>query len=1428
VRRIGDAGELRDAFFSAALKAVQQTFPVFNEQVTLSVQDLSLDTKPFSPKQERGALLQDITLGKRLRGTLVLSETPTGRVLDKRKTTLAFIPYVTPRGTFIYRGNEYGLSHQLRLRPGIYTRVARSGLVEAPIHVKRGGGLKITLDPASGEFRIQLHQANLKLYPVLRALGFSDDQIREAWGEHLLKLNRTKADPRALSRAVRALVGPQYEGDPGKGLREFLRGKELDPRLSQVAIGRPADRLDPQTLLDISKTLISLSRGETRPASRDALYAQRVFGPPELLRDYISRSRLKWQLGKLLWKLAREKSLEKLPAGFLNPGIKALFETSGLAQPLEEVNPLEPYDLQFRLVRSGEGGVSARGTPLEARFVQPSHAGFIDPIRTAESEKVGVDLRFALGTKITDDGELVSEMQHARSGARIHVPASKLSEITYALPDQKDLVRPFAIVKGLQQKSVRKQDIDAYIPNPRRLLSPLTALVPMLSSISPLRALMGAKFAVQAVPLEKSEPPLVQAKGEKQSVEKELGPIAGALRSPVTGRVTSVTDEVVRLRTPDGKLTVVELYKDFPLDKAAYFTQTPVVQVGQQVKQGELLAHSNYTAPDGTLALGTNLTAAFLPSGLTYEDAIAISESAAKKLTSVHLEAKELEKAPGLTVGKRAFVAHYPTAFTRQQLENIDDGGLVKPGTVLHKGDPIMLAVQRRTKQPYYYSLRPSAARTKDASVIWDDDEEGIVTDAVETPNGWRVFIKVRRPMLQGDKLGLRAGSKGVVTVVADEDMPKLPSGKPVDMLISPMSIISRQNPALVAEALLAKVAQKRGQPIVMPQFPEGDRPLMDVVKEELLKAGVKPTEDLIDPKTGQRIPDVLVGPLYVYKLSHTAKGKIKARELEAYTAEETPVKGGKIGGKRIGGQTLAALLAHTALGVIGDATLIRGARNEDFWNALRLGAPFAWPQVPYVHKKLLDLLTAAGIKPQSSGGAVQLLPLTDRDIEEISAGPIRSSAMVDMQTLRPLPGGLFDPAITGGPGGDRFAHIDLPFRIVNPVMEKVVATLLHIPQKRLLSVLFGAEELGGKTGSEAVRDALARIKPEERLKVLQQRYETAAPSARPKLLEEIKYLRAIQRYGIKPEELMLSKIPVLPPRARPIAEVGSMAIISDPNYLYKDLIDLVGEYEKIKDVLPEKDLMRARALIYRAARAAIGLGDPLGQIAKQRRLKGILGQIFGSTQKLSFMKSHILSRPQDVSALAVITPAPYLDMDHIGIPEATAWEVYGPFVIRKLVQSGLRPTEAVKHLEDRTDRAKQALQAVMRQRPVIVNRAPTLHKFGMLAFWPVLTKGYTFEVNPAVCKGFNADFDGDTMLLHVPVSPEAVRDAVTKMLPSRNLINPRAGEPAFMPIREFAEGLYLASREPRGKARHFASAQEAKAALLRGELKADQPVLVP
>lgn len=1440
-RAFGDVNALRDNIFSNALHSAQAIEPLQNDLYTLQLSDVRYDgPERFTRADQKKAILTHGTLNRKMRGTWTLTDNKTQQPVATRAATIANVPYLTDAGTFVNKGVEYTLAHQLRLRPGIFTRAKENGELEAHVNALPGKGRshRYYLDPKTGVFKIQIGQAQIPLMPLLKAMGMREDDIRKSWGNEITAANMEKGDAGTIDKLYQRLV---YK--PKTGLDELSKIKEIatefsktefDEEVTKRTLGKPYKQLTPDVIMDITKKLIAVNRKEADSDDRDSMVFQQVFGPEDLIAERFTKD--KSTLRQLLWKATAKKSLDHIPSGVFNKAITAALIGSGLGSSLEEINPAEIFDHQTRVTRLGEGGIgSIDAIPAESRSVQPSHFGFIDYLRTPESGKVGVDMRFAAGARKSPDNihTFVVPVKEVGTGNTVYKTPQDLAEEPLVFPgeDRNDLPMVAALKNG-KITYVHKKEAKFMLPSMDNSLSMLSNMVPMKSMSKGQRVIMGSRMFTQALPLVNAEAPFVQsatADDPSVSYEDKMGEKLGAVRADFSGRVEAVTPDEIVIRDADGKKRAVELYNDMPFNRKTLWTQKATVQPGDAIKPGQLLATSNFTDKEGSTALGMNMRVAYLPfRGRNYEDAIVISASAAKRLTSEHMYQNEVEWDDNTHVGKKAFMSLFPGEYDKKMLDKFDDNGALKKGEIVNFGDPLVLVAKKR-EQVYGKVHRGRAGSFANDTVTWDHHSPGIVTDVGVTKKGVNVVVKAHTAMEVGDKLTGRFGDKGVISeIVPDAQMPQDTEGNPFEVLVSPLGLIGRVNPSQVIEAALGKISAKTGKAYKIKDFDQ-DTDLVEFAMQELRKHNLSDTEDVTDPETGRKIKGVLAGNRFFMKLHHTAESKGQGRATGSYTAEGTPAKGGSEGAKRVGMLDLGALLSHGAGKVIRDAKMVRGQANPQYWTQFMSGYDAPLPKVPHVYEKFVNQLKAAGVNTVRTGTRTNIMALTDKDVEELAGErEITSTETVDWKgNLKPKVGGLFDEKLTGGHNGTRWAKVTLHEPMPNPVMEEPIRRVLGLTQRQFRDIVAGREKFKDKTGPVAIKEALENINLPRAVEQAREDIKSGRKTLRDAAVRRLGFLKGAETTGVHPKDWMLTKMPVLPPMFRPVSQIGAkkMQLVDDANYLYKELIDSNNVLKEASGVLA--DYGDERLTLYDSMKGVTGLGDPLNPKHVEKNVRGYLRKIFGESPKFGTVQRKLLSTTVDLVGRAVITPNPDLNMDEVAIPEEKAWDIYKPFVVRGLVRRGMSRMGALQAVESHSKPAFDELNKQMNSRPIVINRAPVLHRYGMMAFYPRLTKNKVMEVNPTITKGFGADFDGDAMQYHVPSTEDAAKEAVEKMLPSKNLFSTASFKAHYVPTMDYHTGVYLASSRinTKVKPRVFRNKKDALRAYRSGEIEVDTPV---
>ena len=764
-REFGDTSKTRDQIYADVLAATQAIEPVSNERHTLRLTGVDYqDPDRVSKKDQKAAILGGLSRGRRMRGTWELSDNATGQLLDKKKSVLMTVPHMTERGTFINKGSEYTLKNQQRLLPGVYTRVRDNGEVESHANIMPGKGVshRYFLDPEKGVFKIRIGQGTVGLMPLLKAMGANQEDLKDAWGNNLFAANYNEDDAAEYSKLKQKFLSKkELEGDD-KEQREALVDKfanmEMDPYVTNRTLGSPHKGLTLDAVMDITKKLVAVSKNEAEPDDRDALPYQRFVGPEDLFSERIARDK-GGQRRNLLWKMSGKGNLKGMPSSALNKQLMATLMTSGLGQAIEEINPAELYDKSTAVSRLGEGGIpSMDAIPMESRSVQPSMLGYIDPVRTPESGKVGVDTYLARGARKGKDGKLYSRFRDVRTGELTYKSPQDMADVTIAFPDSMDQPgKRVAAMRNGKMTYVPKTEVDFVLPAMEEAFNPLSNIIPMKSQVKGQRLVMASRMTTQALPIVDAESPLVQSavpgtEGGK-SYEELYSKTMGAVRSPQGGVVKSVDDDGITMRYDDGTEETHEMYDNFPFNRKTFIHQTPTVQPGDRVEPDQLLAHSNFTDKGGSTALGTNARTAYVSwQGKNFEDANIISESYAKRMSSEHMYQHDMEIDDRTKVGKKSFIQLFPGKFDKATLSSLDDNGIIKPGTTVHYGDPLILGATQKDAA-YNKVHKKGQAGFNDSTVLWEHHDAGTVTDVAMGKKGPTVVVKAIAPMQVGDKL---------------------------------------------------------------------------------------------------------------------------------------------------------------------------------------------------------------------------------------------------------------------------------------------------------------------------------------------------------------------------------------------------------------------------------------------------------------------------------------------------------------------------------------------------------------------------------------------------------------------------------------------------------------------------------------------------
>ena len=1401
---------------------IKSLFPRAGKLHTLRLKKIWVEDKltPYDFVAQKEAKVRERNWSVPVYADLDLIDNASGKVIDQEdRVRLAMLPKMTSRGSFIVRGNEYQVSNMLRLKPGVYTIIQNNGVLDSWVNLAQGKNFNIMLDPKTGIFTAKIGTSNIKLYQLLLGLGVNRQDIEAIWGKELTEQNSKKSDyDSEILKAHKAFMGkPTADvAEALANLTTYFSKTTISPETTKKTLGKEFSKVDANLLLEATKKVLGVSRGEMKTDDRDALEFKTLHSVEDLLPERVQKTSLPISRSIDRNLDRRDKIKYIISPDTFGSSIETFFtgadEFSGLAQVTPQTNPLSILGETNKTTTLGPGGIpSIHSITMEARAVNPTSFGFLDPVHTPEAERVGTTLHLAGASKVGND--LVIKLIDTKTMQLVDMTPSKMAKAIVAFRDQYEEKRGRYVAKSSKVKAiyngtfveVGKDKVDYVFPSAKMFFDASTNMIPFLPTDQGNRAMMASKMLEQALPLVQREIPLVQPHLAKGITYPKILGEAFSFPATETGTVTKVTPDEIRIRDNHGRVHSVDLYNKFPLNSQVYMQSEPNVKAGDKVKKGQLIADSNYTR-EGTLALGTNLTTAYVAyKGYNFEDGIVISQGASKKLTSMHMHQESVDIDQGTVLSLKKFKSYYPNVLDVESSKRLDEEGVIKIGQKVKYGDVVIAALKQEDVGPESEMLRKLHRAFvhpyRNVAAVWMDEDEAVVVDVVKQPKKVTVYLTTEEAAKVGDKLSNRHGGKGVITrIMSDAEMPQTKAGKTVEILLNPNGIIGRINLGQMLETAAGKIAEKTGKPYLMDNF-SGEN-YTEKLRKELKDNGISDKEDLHDPGMNKDIPGVLVGKQYIMKLDHPTRKKFSARSVGGYTMDLQPHGGGGSGGQTIGKMEFAAMLAHGAKENLREMATIKSEKNDEFWRFLQLGHPLPAPQVPFSFQKLEAMIKGMGVDVVKDGNKLQLAPMTDKQVLAMSNGEIKDALAVRAKDLRPEKDGIFDPAVTGGLQGKYWNHVKLAEPVPNPIFEMPIRELLGLTEAEYRDYVDGRKwvlkngapaekgDKGAITGGAGIKILLSKIDVEKETQSLKARAPAMRGTDLDKINRKLRYLAALKEKDLSPTVYVIENFPIVPAVFRPVYALpnGNLGI-SQINELYRDTI-LVSNQLKESE-LPDDLKINLRRDLYDGLKGIVGLGTSLSG----RQRKGFIEQIAGDSPKTGYFQSKIMGRRQEMSGRSTVIPEPSLGLDEIALPELMAWKLYEPFIIRELVQMGYTPLTAKEHLVAKDELAKKALDIVMQDRPVMMNRAPTLHKFSIMALKPQITSGKAIKTNPLVIQGYNMDFDGDTASIHVPIGEEA-RKETFKMLPSANLFSPKDGTLMNLPSQEAVLGLYLMTTE--------------------------------
>lgn len=1063
-------------------EGIARQFPIENKDYRLDCRNIHVKKKDFNHLDEKEAILKSRSLTYPVKGDLELTNKHTGKLLDKiTDFTLANIFAITGKHTMLYKGNNYSSANLIQLLPGVYTRRNDTGELESHFNTATGRSFKVTLDPQTAQFLIQIESSRIPIYALIKTVLKIDDSAilkyvpADVWKENVKTGQGNEA--KNIAAMYRRLVSTRLQSANDSQeiqitkLKEALAASKISEKTSEITLGKSFTVIEPEAILRAMKNLVGVQTGERQEDNRDSLQFKRVRNVADNIDRRFDQEKAHETVAKARNKIAF--NLEKLdpiapridkviPAAPFNKVFSDFILKSSLVSTPSETNPIESLENVGKVTILGkdEGGISdMRGVPDSARNIDSSHLGIIDPSRTPESENAGIDQRFTRSAMRDKDGSMYAHV-FDNAGKEHYLSAREMMDTVVGFPEQDIHAKMVQAQDRGTIREIERSKVKYWITDGSDLYTVTTNLVPFLNSNHPGRLTMAGKAIPQALSLEHRETPLVQTvSGSGKSFVKSLGAVVST-EAPVSGTIKKINDREVHIEDHQKQIHKVPFVRNLPFNMKGFIDDEPShLKVGDKVKEGDTLCDNNYTK-DGNLALGKNLYVAYMPyHGYNHEDGLIIRKGAADNLTSLHSYKYDYSIKPETVDKKNVFRRYFPDKLTTEQLEKLDDRGFIKPGAELKHGDAIFAVLEKREPSPVDKVLgrlhKMLVNPYKDVIERWEHDEPGVVVDAHTEGKEIRVICRSKKPLEIGDKLTGLHGNKGVVSLILDDnDMPyNKDTGHPVDILLNPASVTSRINLGQLMETAAAKIAQKTGKPYMVKNF--GRKSNIQSIKDELEHHGISDTDPLVDPKTG-RESKILAGPQYFLKLYKTTDSNYSARNYGSYDAFMQPSKGGHEGAKSVGFMEMLGLLGSDARKNLREIGTIKSEENSNFWAKFETGQPLPKPQTTFATKKFFDYLKGAGVNVRVDNGQVIASPLHNREVLEMSGGEIKHPKFFSAKKLDPEEGGLFDISITGGPRGTKWSHYKLIEPVVNPIFEKPIKAILGLKSEEYEKIISG------------------------------------------------------------------------------------------------------------------------------------------------------------------------------------------------------------------------------------------------------------------------------------------------------------------------------------------------------------------------------------
>jgi DNA-directed RNA polymerase subunit beta len=1052
----------------------------FSGTMSLSFRDHRFEPPKYSVEECKD---KDMTYSAPLFVTAEFINNSTGEI-KSQTVFMGDFPLMTTKGTFIINGTERVVVSQLVRSPGVYfdrqvDKTSDKEIFSCKVIPSRGAWLEFEVDKRD-TVGVRIDRKRKQGVTVLlKALGWDEARILERFGEYesmrtTLEKDHTVGQDDALLDIYRKL----RPGEPPtrESAQTLLENLYFNPKRYDLAkVGRyklnkklgggaPISQgtLSEEDIVATIEYLVRLHADETEMTTENATVPvetddidhfgnRRLRTVGELIQNQVRLGLARME--RVVRERMTTQDVEAItPQTLINirpvvASIKEFFGTSQLSQFMDQTNPLAGLTHKRRLSALGPGGLSRERAGFEVRDVHPSHYGRMCPIETPEGPNIGLigslssygrvnsfgfvetPYRKVRAGKVTDQIDYLSADEEDRHViAQANTPLS--ADDSFA--EDRVLVRR----KGGEVDYIQPDDVDYMDVSPRQMVSVATAMIPFLEHDDANRALMGSNMQRQSVPLLRSEAPLVGT-GMEYRAATDAGDVVVVEKA---GVVEECCADYVTVLADDGTRVTYRIGKFQRSNQGTCFNQKPIVEEGQRVEAGQVVADGPCT-DQGEMALGKNLLVAFMPwEGHNYEDAIILSQRLVRDdvLSSIHIDEYEVD-ARDTKLGPEEITRDIPNV-SEEVLADLDERGIIRIGAEVVPGDILVGKVTPKGETeltPEERLLRAifgeKAREVRDTSLKVPHGEEGKVIgvrvftrdDGDELPPGVnelvRVYVAQKRKISDGDKLAGRHGNKGVIAkILPVEDMPFLEDGTPVDVVLNPLGVPGRMNVGQVLETHLGWVAnagwkvdgdedawKKRLRQIGADEAAPGTRvatPVFDGAKEEEitgLVASVLPNRDgdrlvgpggkarLFDGRTGEPFKDpVAVGYIYILKLAHLVDDKIHARSTGPYSMITQQPLGGKaqFGGQRFGEMEVWALEAYGAAYALQELLTIKSddvLGRVKVYEAIVKGENIPEPGIPESFKVLIKEMQSLclNVEVLSSDGMSIEMRDTDEDV---------------------------------------------------------------------------------------------------------------------------------------------------------------------------------------------------------------------------------------------------------------------------------------------------------------------------------------------------------------------------------------------------------------------------------------------------------------